>query len=62
LSYNYRDFEDQSKLFYAYGAIDKDTGLGLVGWPGRYDSERDSHLVEGRVFGGGKGILEPPYF
>ncbi|WP_419227115.1 TonB-dependent siderophore receptor [Alteromonas sp. OM2203] len=51
LSYNYRDFEDQSKLFYAYGAIDKDTGLGLVGWPGRYDSERDSHLVEGRVFG-----------
>lgn len=51
LSYNYRDFEDQSKLFYAYGTIDKDTGLGLVGWPGRYDSERDSHLVEGRVFG-----------
>ena len=51
LSYNYRDFEDQSKLFYAYGTIDKETGLGLVGWPGRYDSERESHLVEGRVFG-----------
>lgn len=51
LSYNYRGFEDQSKLFYAYGAIDKETGLGLTGWPGRYDSERDSHLVEGRLFG-----------
>ena len=33
------------------GAIDKETGLGLVGWPGRYDSEIDSHLLEGRVFG-----------
>jgi len=51
LSYNYRDFEDQSKLFYASGAIDKETGLGLSGWPGRYDSERDSHLFEGRLFG-----------
>lgn len=51
LSYNYRDFEDQSKLFYAYGAIDRETGLGLTGWPGRYDSERESHLFEGRLFG-----------
>ncbi|WP_394224200.1 TonB-dependent siderophore receptor [Alteromonas gracilis] len=51
LSYNYRDFEDQSKLFYASGTIDKETGLGLSGWPGRYDSERDSHLYEGRLFG-----------
>ncbi len=50
-SYNYRDFEDQSKLFYAYGVIDKDTGLGLTGWPGRYDSEMDSHLFEARIFG-----------
>ena len=51
LSYNYRDFASQSKLFYAYGVIDKETGLGLTGWPGRYDDERDSHLVEGRIFG-----------
>ncbi|MDP6880432.1 MAG: TonB-dependent receptor, partial [Alteromonas macleodii] len=51
LSYNFRGYEDESKLFYAYGAIDKETGLGLVGWPGRYDSEIDSHLLEGRVFG-----------
>ena len=51
VSYNYRDFEDQSKLFYASGTIDKETNLGLGGWPGRYDSERDAHLVESRLFG-----------
>ncbi|MCP4278725.1 MAG: TonB-dependent receptor plug domain-containing protein, partial [Alteromonas sp.] len=27
LSYNFRGYEDESKLFYAYGAIDKETGL-----------------------------------
>ncbi|WOI37464.1 TonB-dependent siderophore receptor [Alteromonas sp. CI.11.F.A3] len=51
VSYNYRGYEEQDKLFYAYGAIDRDTGLGLVGWPGRYDSDIDSNLIEARTFG-----------
>ena len=51
VSYNYRDFEEQDKLFYASGTIDKETNLGLSGWPGRYDSERDSDIIEARTFG-----------
>ena len=51
VSYNYRDFEEQDKLFYASGVIDKETNLGLSGWPGRYDSERDSDIIEARTFG-----------
>ncbi len=50
-SYNYRSFEEQDKLFYASGAIDKDTNLGLSGWPGRYDSEVDSDIYEIKAFG-----------
>lgn len=45
-TYNNRTFEEESKLFYAYGSIDKNTGLGLTGWPGRYDSEREADLFE----------------
>ncbi|MEI8646110.1 TonB-dependent siderophore receptor [Pseudoalteromonas sp. Hal040] len=50
-SYNFRGFEEQDKLFYASGSIDKDTNLGLSGWPGRYDSEVDADLFEIKVFG-----------
>ncbi|MEQ5873422.1 TonB-dependent siderophore receptor [Pseudoalteromonas sp. NFXS39] len=50
-SYNFRGFEEQDKLFYAYGTIDKDTNLGLVGSPGRYDSEVDADLFEIKAFG-----------
>ena len=46
LTYNRQDFEDKSKLFYASGSIDKDTGLGLLGWPGRYDSEFSSDILD----------------
>ncbi|MCG9734891.1 TonB-dependent siderophore receptor [Pseudoalteromonas shioyasakiensis] len=50
-SYNFRGFEEQDKLFYAYGTIDKDTNLGLNGSPGRYDSEIDADLFEIKAFG-----------
>ncbi|MEG3767609.1 TonB-dependent siderophore receptor [Alteromonas sp. 14N.309.X.WAT.G.H12] len=45
-TYNVRNFEDKSKLFYVYGTIDKDTGLGLYGYPGRYGSDFDSDLID----------------
>ena len=46
LTYNKQDFEDKSKLFYAYGSIDKATQLGLIGWPGRYESEFSSDIID----------------
>ncbi|MBC3765700.1 TonB-dependent siderophore receptor [Neptunicella marina] len=51
VSYNRRDFEEQDKLFYASGAIDKETNLGLSGWPARYDSDVNSNLYEARLHG-----------
>ncbi|TYK64665.1 TonB-dependent siderophore receptor [Colwellia echini] len=45
-TYNHQSFEDESKLFYASGAIDKDTGLGLNGWPGRYDTDYTADILD----------------
>ncbi|WP_286234561.1 TonB-dependent siderophore receptor [Thalassotalea sediminis] len=45
-TYNQRTSEEDDKLFYAYGSIDKDTGLGLVGWPGRFGGEFDADLFD----------------
>lgn len=50
-TYNRRSSEEEDKLFYAYGTIDKDTGLGLTGWPGRYDGEYDADLFDLTVVG-----------
>jgi outer-membrane receptor for ferric coprogen and ferric-rhodotorulic acid len=48
LTYNYRDYEDDSKLFFAFSqtGIDPDTGLGLSGWPGSWPTENAAHLVD----------------
>ncbi|WOT03680.1 TonB-dependent siderophore receptor [Shewanella youngdeokensis] len=48
VSYNHQKFEDESKLFYAFtiDGIDKDTGLGLYGMPGRYDTEFSANLLD----------------
>ncbi|MGI2175322.1 TonB-dependent siderophore receptor [Shewanella ulleungensis] len=46
VAYNHQGLEDQSKLFYAYGTIDKDTGLGLTGWPGRYDTDFSADMLD----------------
>ena len=48
-TYNRQDSEDQSKLFYVYdplGAFDSETNLGLIGLPGRYDSEFSADLFD----------------
>lgn len=52
-SYNYRAFEEESKLFFAYSmtGIDRETGLGLVGNPGSYPGEEDAHLMDLTVSG-----------
>jgi outer membrane receptor for ferric coprogen and ferric-rhodotorulic acid len=46
VAYNHQGLEDESKLFYASGTIDKDTGLGLNGWPGRYDTEFSADILD----------------
>lgn len=53
LSYNFRDFEDDSQLFFAYTmeGIDRDTGLGLLGNPGSWPTEDRAHLYDATISG-----------
>jgi outer membrane receptor for ferric coprogen and ferric-rhodotorulic acid len=53
VSYNYRDYQDDSKLFFAYSMVglDKATGLGLYGNPGSWPTEDSAHLVDVTVDG-----------
>lgn len=53
LSYNYRDYQDESKLFFAFTEVglDPDTGLGLQGNPGNWPTENEAHLIELSVNG-----------
>jgi len=53
LTYNYRRYEDESSLFFAYSmtGIDRDTGLGLLGNPGHWPTEDEAHLIEASVNG-----------
>lgn len=53
LTYNYRDYEDDNKLFFAYTytGLDKETGLGLSGNPGSWPTENDAHLADLTVDG-----------
>lgn len=53
LTYNYRSSENESKLFYAYTSdgIDKETGLGLIGWPGNWPDEEEAHLIDWSING-----------
>lgn len=48
LSYNYRSFEDENQLFFAYTleGLDPATGEGLLGWPGKWPTEDQAHLFE----------------
>jgi len=52
-SYNYRDFVEDTKMFYVYtlGGLDPDTNLGLLGNPGRYPNENRAHLGDVNVTG-----------
>jgi outer membrane receptor for ferric coprogen and ferric-rhodotorulic acid len=51
-SYNYRDMGDDSKLFYVYSfaGLELDN-TGLWGWPGRYDGNVVSNLLDVNVAG-----------
>lgn len=46
LTYNYRESENEDKLFYVMGVIDKETGLGLSGMPGNWPDENNEDLVD----------------
>jgi outer membrane receptor for ferric coprogen and ferric-rhodotorulic acid len=52
-TYNFRDYEDDSKLFFAYTnvGIDRTTGLGLFGNPGSWPTENRAHLIDVTVNG-----------
>ncbi|MEP1740779.1 MAG: TonB-dependent siderophore receptor [Kangiellaceae bacterium] len=50
-TYNYRSAQDPAKLFYVFGTIDRETGLGLSGWPGNYEDEFDADLFDVSVYG-----------
>lgn len=55
LTYNYRESANDDKLFYVYSGaagIDKKTGLGLYGWPGKFIDDEKAHLLDGSVTGG----------
>jgi len=45
-TYNRRDSEDVGNLFYIYGVIDKETKLGLKGYPGAWDGEFSANLFD----------------
>jgi outer membrane receptor for ferric coprogen and ferric-rhodotorulic acid len=53
LSYNYRSFTDDSKLFFAYTnvGLDRTTGLGLVGWPGSWPTNDHANLFDASFSG-----------
>jgi outer membrane receptor for ferric coprogen and ferric-rhodotorulic acid len=47
----WNDYEEPSQLFYVYGAPDRDTGLGLYGWPGKFESTVERMLFDGTLSG-----------
>jgi len=53
VTYNYRTYEDDSQLFFAFSneGLDPETREGLVGWPGSWPTEDESHLVDSSVNG-----------
>lgn len=54
LSYNYRRFEDSSKLLYPQmgsTGLDPQTGLGLEAWPGRFETDEQAHLYHAMING-----------
>jgi outer membrane receptor for ferric coprogen and ferric-rhodotorulic acid len=46
LTYNHRESKNEDKLFYVIGTIDKETGLGLMGWPGNWPDETNEDLMD----------------
>lgn len=48
------DYEEASELFYVYWltGLDRDTGLGMYSYPGKYDSSQDSMIWDTHLQGG----------
>jgi outer membrane receptor for ferric coprogen and ferric-rhodotorulic acid len=46
-----KDYSEPSQLFYVYGTPDPVTGLGLLGWPARYDQTNDGWIADAVVTG-----------
>ncbi len=49
--FTHSDYAEPSELFYVYGAPNKETGLGLLGWPGKYFNESRRNLLDLAVSG-----------
>jgi TonB-dependent siderophore receptor len=47
----WNDYEEPSYLFYTYGSPDRETGLGLYGWPGAFMSTVDRLLFDATLAG-----------
>lgn len=47
------EYDEPSELFYVYGnpGLDRDTGLGLYGWPGKYRSYSEHLLLDATITG-----------
>lgn len=48
----YTDYSEPSELFYVYGSADPDTGLGIQGWPGKFDTTSESIQWDTKLSGG----------
>lgn len=49
---NYATLRSDSELFYTYGSVDRDTGLGLYGYPGKYDERNKAFIADVGLSGG----------
>ena len=47
----WNDYEEPSRLFYVYGALERETGLGLFGWPGKFEATVERVLFDGTLTG-----------
>jgi len=44
-------FKNRSKMLYVYGTPDRQTGLGLLAWPSRYDADNKQTLFDASATG-----------
>lgn len=47
----YNNFEEPTELFYTYGSLNQDTGLGLLGWPGKYFQTVEQNMFDSTLNG-----------
>jgi len=47
----YNDYHEPSELFYTYGLPDRASGLGLLGYPGKYEQNSHGTIVDATLSG-----------